>query len=200
MKLLEIGLLIVLLCVIIALPYDIPGMTMLLVLLISLLSILYFYSGLSISRGFRLKGVFPTATSGTSKTDVFIGLLGGLGASAALMGILFKVMHWPGAGMEMMLGLLLSLISLIGSLFKFRSDTSGLYKALLKRLSVIVIIGIYLMLFPLRWDMYRYQNHPSYLKALFEWRQDPQNPNLKAKFDAELMKLEKRDSLEFSHQ
>lgn len=73
-----------------------------------------------------------------------IGLVSGLGLSIASVGILFRLLHWPGWQQQLMVGLISSAVALIGVFLVIRQQETKLYQYLSYRLIMIIGMGILL--------------------------------------------------------
>lgn len=174
-------------------PYDISGINIVLVLTVSALSLLYFYSGIAVPVQLIPKGSLPRASENNSFLGAASGLLGGMGASIFLLGLLFKIMHWPFANIQIYIGLPMICLSLLVSLLQVRKNNLKIHNAMIKRMSVFALLGILLVLYPGSWDNYRYRNHPQYLHALNAWKADPGNQELRHTMEKELERMKAED-------
>lgn len=85
----------------------------------------------------------------TVETDItplarIIGLVSGLGMSVASVGILFRLLHWPGWQQQLMVGMVTSAVALIGVFFVVRQQETKLYQYLSYRLVMMLGMGILL--------------------------------------------------------
>ncbi len=169
----------------------VPGAGVAMVLLLSALSVLYFWFGFALFNGIRLRDVI--------KKDSFKGIsslrkVGAIGAGVALaytlIGILFELRIWPGAGVTQINGLvLLAVVTGIG-LFKYTRNKSPYYTRIFKRVAIIGGLAVILLVTPsTTWLAFKYRNHPAYLEALTQALADPRNEELWMKVDEEREKM-----------
>jgi hypothetical protein len=122
----------------------IPGGSTFSVLFIGILSMFYFAGGFflfktddtAVDDGFLYKK--------TNSARVFGSIATGLSLSAALVGILFKVMYWPGAAVQLIFGLFCLLVIGIICLIKYLKDNPGYYRTIGIRVAIVGITGIIL--------------------------------------------------------
>jgi hypothetical protein len=113
----------------------------------------------------------------------------GIGLSIICTGILFKISHYQGASLMLYIGLDLTTLVFIISLFRFLKSKDHFYITIYKRFAIIGAIGVFMaVLPPLTIDKIRYHNYPAYIKALEAYTKDPQNDTLKEKMLQEYRK------------
>ena len=96
----------------------VPGGGVLTVLSLSTLSVLYMYLSFAIFNGIRLRQIFKKDSyKGISKMRIVGAILTGLALSMTTIGLLFKFQSWPGATMNLAIGLLgLAIALIVGSI------------------------------------------------------------------------------------
>ena len=111
-----------------------PGINFLTVLLLSFLSMLYFHLGFAIFNTIRLRKVFNKESyKNISALKIFGSIAAGLSLSITIIGILFKVMHWPGASVNLIFGFSGILMVSVLSIVKYLKTKSPYYTKILSR-------------------------------------------------------------------
>jgi hypothetical protein len=170
--------------------FNIPGNSMLIGISLIFLAIMYYPLGFIIFNRIPIKGIF--------KRDSYKGLTGwrilgtvflGMGLSVLIIGILFKLLHYPSAKTNMIAGLIATLIALIIAIIKFIKTKSEFYKELLIRITIIVGFGTLMILTSdLTIEKIQYRNHPTYIKAYENYIKDKDNKVLWYKLEKERYK------------
>ncbi|WP_375238621.1 hypothetical protein [Aurantibacter sp.] len=123
----------------------IPGSSLLLILSLSLGSMMYLYLSFAILNGIPLFKIHKKESYlGVSVKQMIFVILIGILFSSSLIGVLFKIMHWPGATVLTLLPLVGLVISLILSLYLISKKSSSFLKYLIIRIIIILSIGLIL--------------------------------------------------------
>jgi len=126
---------------------SVTGGSILTVLSLSALAIIYFVLTFAIADNIKVAYIFNKSSYAQSK---FIRILGaiflGFGLSITLIGILFKVQHWPGANENLNVGLISIAVIGIIALLKYAQKGLLFYKNILLRIGVIGAVGIIALL------------------------------------------------------
>jgi hypothetical protein len=133
----------------------------LLVVSFGTLAILYMFLSYFIFNNIRLRNVAdPGAFKGISVMKA-IGTVGlGQALAITLMGILFKIMSWPGAGPMMIPGLIFLTIILIIAFIRYSGNKY--YITIFKRIAIIGGAGLILFSLPNYAILdFKYRNYPS---------------------------------------
>jgi hypothetical protein len=155
------------------------GGSLLLALSLSSLAFLYFYLGFAFFNQIGFKGIFKSESyKGLSKFRI-IGAIGvGVALSMICIGILFKLQNWYFATLYLYGGLILALIIIIVTAFRFKKSKGDFYYRIFKRVAILGILGLLLLLISdLAIVKIQFRNHPSYINAYELYLQ---NPNDKA--------------------
>jgi hypothetical protein len=168
----------------------IPGGSILIVFPGMILACLYFYLGFALFNNVSLKGLFKKTTYKELSTKRILGSVGiGTGLSIAIIGIMFKIQHWPSASLFLGTGLVISFIGLIIVTIKFIKTKDKFYLKLISRIAIIGVFGFFLFIIP---DIFlvkiKFRNHPEYINAYEKYIQNPQDPELKEKLELEYFK------------
>ena len=160
-----------------------PGASSLLIISFSGLSFIY------AARGMKIFNDNNPQTPISAK-DKVISIVTGLALAIVLMGVLYRIMLWPGDKAILIFGLPFLAIALAAVSFFYSQDKSRIWK----RAFVIGIAGF--GLFAISDDTlidFRYKNHPDLAKAFKAYRKDRSNEELKRKLEAE------QDSMMIKH-
>lgn len=173
--------------------FRIKGGSFLLIILSGSLSIIYSHFGFIVFNSIKMKDIFLKETyKSISKRKIIGSVLTGISLSILVIGILFKLFHWPGSHLNIMVGLIGSVIALIVSIIKNLKTKNLIYKKVIKRISFIGGFAcLLLMLNQDAIDKFKYRDYPDYLKALENYRKDPTNELLQEELYKEEQKTYK---------
>src|SRR5690606_37881527 len=156
---------------------DFPGITALTVFSFVILSLMYFFLGFALFNNIGLRRLIKKQTF----LDISsLRILGGVGAgfslSLLLIGILFKVMFWPGSYTNLLIGTLLTCLVLLITLLKSRTTGFTHYSKLIIRSIVLLIVGIPLLFISNQQiASIKYRQDPQYRNALINVMNEPEN-------------------------
>jgi len=164
-----------------------PGGSILIVFGLFLLAMIYYPLGFLFFNEIPLKRVFKKVSYKGISAARIIGAIGlGMGLATVLVGLLFKIQHFPGANANLFGGLFLTLIVLIIAGMKYRKSKDVFYKKAFVRIAIIGIFGLFIALLPnLAIEKFQYRNYPKYIEALENYVQDQSSQELKEKLDME---------------
>jgi hypothetical protein len=159
----------------------IPGGSILTVLAFSTLSMFYYVFSFALFNGISLRNIFKKVSYKDTNAKRIIGAIGlGWALSAILTGVLFKLLFWSGANIQLRGGLYaIGLILPIATIFYFRNKTDY-YKRIFKRIAIYGGLGLILYLMPSSTlvDIY-YRNNPEYAELYKKVLTDPYNLELR---------------------
>ncbi|MCU4166090.1 hypothetical protein [Carboxylicivirga caseinilyticus] len=169
----------------------VPGSTLLILLSLGLLTIFYYVFSILLFNKIELKQNISAKTfKGISKLRIIISIASGLALSLTCGGILFRILHYPGAKKLLFLGLIATLIVLITSIIKFVRDKDNCYLMILNRLTIIGALGLILVLISeLTIAKIRFRNYPEYIHIIEALSADPQNEELRTKEEIEFYRI-----------
>ena len=174
----------------------IPGASITIIVSLGLLSSLYFCFSFAVLNGIPLRKIFKKESFHGIKTLRIIGtVLTGICISGIIMGILFRVMSWPGSLVMLLfngIGLVIIAVTLILKQLKNKSKLNTL---VLSRAAIFCILALLLFFTPTyTFDALRFgKEHPEYIEALKTLDKDKENPELQKKVDEEWSKIRRRD-------
>ncbi len=126
--------------------FEVPGGLALMIFSFCILSIMYFYFGFAFFNGIRMRNIFSAQSYAGLTTNKIVGAIAvGLSLSATIIGIMFKVMHWPGALVIIYIGMAPLIVIAIISAVKYSIYASDYYARILNR-CVIVVAGAILLI------------------------------------------------------
>ena len=160
----------------------IPSSGIFLFFSIMLLSGIYYPFGFAFFNNIDLIEITKKASYKNTSIKRIVGAVSaGIGLSIICTGILFKLTHFRGASIVLYIGLDLTTLVFIISLFRFFASKDNYYLTIYKRFAIIGAVGMIMAVMPpLIIDKMRYHNYPAYVKALEAYTKDPQNDSLKA--------------------
>lgn len=169
----------------------IPGGNILFSFSLLLLSIIYYCLGFAIFNNINLKVVFKKASySGLSQLRIVGSVLAGMSFSTLIIGMVFKMLNWPGSRIAMLLGLSAMLVLLVISAIKFISKKENFYKNMIVRTSVFIVFTMPLIIFSqYKIEKFQYRNYPDYLEVYENYLDDPSNENLQEQLHLERRKV-----------
>lgn len=172
----------------------ISGGSTLFVLGISFLSIIYYPLGLLFFNDIPMRKAFKKISYQGISTLKIIGAIGlGMGLSAILIGILFKLQHFPGSLLMLYTGLIVTMIVAVISIMKYLENRYVFYKKTLTRIAIIGIIGLFLTsLSSEKIEKFQYRNYPRYIEALDNYIENPENIELQNRLEVERMRVHLR--------
>jgi hypothetical protein len=158
----------------------IPGGSMLFYYCLIILWWLYFLLVFAFFNGIRLTALFK---KDSYKDIPMLHILGsvfaGFALSVGVLGILFKLMTWPGAGINLFVGIIVCLTIIIIIAIRRKDKYKVYYNGLLIRLVAVTILCVALYFLPsITLIRMIYRNEPTYLEACERASQDPRNEQL----------------------
>lgn len=163
----------------------IPGGNIITVLSLAVLSMLYFYFSLALLNGLSIRQMFKKQSyKGISAMRITGSVLAGIVLSILTLGVLFKVMLWPGSSSMLLTGGLLMLITGIICLIKFASTKAEFYRNMTLRSFIFTALAFFLAFSSLMFlQEFKYRNYPEYLELMRASQADPDNQELWQKLD-----------------
>lgn len=170
----------------------VPGGVAFTLLTLMLLSSLYFCFSFALLNGIRLRKVFKKESyQGVSALQILGAICTGFTLSLLLIGILFKLLRWPGANVDLMVGLLLATIIAIVCVIRYFMNASVFCKRILTRTIIATVAGIILIMIPAQTIVhFKYRNYPAYLEAFDRYQEHPDDVELLRHMDEERRKVE----------
>ena len=160
-----------------------PFSSLVFLLAASSLATIYFYFGFALLNGVRMRNMFKKVSYqeiGVKKILFAVGV--GLALGVLLIGILFKIQHWPAADMQLSLGFYSCIVALIIALVFYAKTKESIFKNVLVRTIFFGCIGAVLVFTaPKTLLTWQYPDHPEYVEACMELDEDPTNLELQQK-------------------
>jgi hypothetical protein len=169
-----------------------PGGNMLFILTIMLLTFIYFFLGFALFNNIKFRKIIKKESYVNISSLKTLGAVSaGISLSITAIGILFKVMFWPGSYTNLKFGIISLIIITIISLVKNFKSKSDFYNKILKRSILFAGIAI-ILIFISNQDLaeIKYRNEPEYAKALINVMNNPDNKEYQSKFQEEHKKRE----------
>lgn len=171
--------------------FDYPMSTQLLIVSIGNLSIFYMYLGIPLFNHIPFRKMFSRSSyEGISKLR-FIGSLAlGLSFSATLIGLLFKLMIWPNANIELLIGLSGLFIGLWVAIWRYQKRPSEFYLDIFKRIAIFIVLAIVGLALPKYAILeFKYSDYPDYVEAFKARSERPNSTELTEKLELERQKM-----------
>lgn len=158
----------------------IPGSGVLMVLVYSILSSMYFYVGFALFNNISLRLIFKKDSYvGVSTGRIIGGIALGLSLSFAVIGFLFKAQHWPGTSFHLIISIFSGVVILIISFIKYFKSKANYYKNAIIKISISTSLSILMLLVPnLTFVKIKFRNHPKYIEVYERYEKDPSNIDL----------------------
>lgn len=156
------------------------GMSLFMMLVLSLLSVLFGYFGFAHLNGIRATGLFKKESyKETGLKDIIVAIIGGAGIALIINSMLFAIMLWHGSKLFFITGF--SLLSFALLIVVVMNNIRPLLKFCLVRRGVIfLILGVIFYLLPAyTWFSIRYRSQPEYVEASVNYFQNPTSENMK---------------------
>jgi hypothetical protein len=169
----------------------IPGGSVLWVFSITFLACIYCQFGFALFNQIGFRKIFKSQSYKGISTWRIVGAIGaGIALSIALLGILFKLQQWPGAQINLMVGVFGSFVLLIIVSIKYFETKAVYYKGIMIRTLVIGGLGLAMIFISsLSLIKLRYRKYPEYIKAYELYTKNPQNMELRNNLNLELEKV-----------
>jgi hypothetical protein len=183
-------------CILFLMPFE--GSSIGIIISLMMLSSLYFAFGFAFFNHINLrqlgtKGIFQSL----SMLRIIGCILAGISLSVLCIGILFGILHWPGAALMLTISLLLGIIILGTVLFKSLQSKSDAYMRIIIRNMLFIALAGTMLMNPLIFDEIRFRNKPKHLsmwRARLAFENNPTEANRKAMEIAEDQVLVAGDS------
>jgi len=171
--------------------FHLPGSGVITVLSISSLALLYMYLSFAFFNEIELKKIFKKQSYEGVSAMRIVGAIGaGFAITSLTIGILFKLQSYPGADMNLKIGLGGAVIVLSIGAFKFFKSKSEYYTKIFKRIAVYGGLALLILAMPsTMWTEIKYRDFPEYIKAVNAATADPYNEELWDKVEEEREKM-----------
>jgi hypothetical protein len=165
----------------------ISGADMIFMCTMLILACIYYPFGFLFFNQIKLRHIFKKVSyKNVTTLKIIVAVITGLGLSAIVVGALFKLLHLSGADQMLLLGLIMTAVTLVISLILLFNQNDPTSKFILWRVGIIGAIGIFLLLTPaLSIVKFQYRNHPKYIEAYSNYVSDPTNEELYRKMELE---------------
>lgn len=170
---------------VIAVLVNYPMAGQLLVVSVGILSVFYMYLGFAVLCDIPFQKLFSKESyTNINKIRIVGAFALGMAISASLIGLLFKVMMWPNANTELLIGLLGLLTALGVSIWRYVLNKSEFYIRVFKRLALYIPITTLSIFIPKYAILeYQYKEYPKYVEAFKANSEDPNDPVLQEQLD-----------------
>ena len=160
--------------------FDYPMSTPLLLVSIGNLSLFYMYLSMPLFNDIPVREMFSRSSYEGISKGRFIGSLAvGLTFSATLIGLLFKLMIWPNAIIELLISLTGLSIGLGIGIWRYRMQQDDFYLKLFRRIAAFFVLAILGLVLPKYAILeFKYANYPSYIEAFKARSENPNNEKL----------------------
>jgi hypothetical protein len=176
MRILEIVLLCLVVVALIMFFTLMPGGASVLMIVLSLLSLIYFGFGFILFSKVGFRAALKQGLKNTPTATIVIGVVTGVVLSQLAIGILFKLLLMPGANEMLMVGNVGSAVMLVVNVFYWLRYRSASSKLCISRLVMFLIPAVFLFttsqLTLVKWQ---YKDHPGYVEAFRQFSEDPSN-------------------------
>jgi len=194
MKKIEIGIFIILALGLTLQIIQIPGSSIFYILGLGTLSLFYFYLSFGYFNKVGLRRLFKrNSYSGIGSKEIILAVISGIALSILCIGCLFKLQFWPGADVNLLVGLVLTALVLIPVSLITAKNQMRIFKRALYRLVFFGAVGLFLYLISSDKlvELY-YWSKPEYAEVYKAWLKDQSNKNL-------LDKLKRMEREEFEN-
>jgi hypothetical protein len=185
MKKFELIFILTVLGAIIAVLVNYPMASQILVVSLSLLSIFYMYIGFAVFLDIPFRELFGKNRFGQINKQRIVGAFAlGIALSASLIGVLFKILIWPNATIQLLIGL--SGLTVVGalSIWRYTFNKSEFYHRIFIRLALYIPLIVFSIFIPKYAILeYQYREFPEYVEAFKAQNENPSDPELQRKLD-----------------
>ncbi len=157
-----------------------PGGGLLIVISTGILSMLYFFLGLSIFNNIPLKKMFTEKTFENVSALKIVGSIGfGFSLSTLVIGIMFNIQFWAGATLMLITGLISSFLCFIIILIRSDENKTTFYKNVFIRTAIFGLFGLMMFSVP-KMTLFEFfhRDQPAYVQAVRNLNADPTNKAL----------------------
>lgn len=155
-----------------------PGGTIMILTSLMSLSCLYFFLGFSFLNNIRLRNILKKESYSDLSTLRIIGaIVAGVNLSVLLIGLLFRLMRWPGATFMLFVTFLPSLIILGVAIIKQINTSQRSYLKVITRTGFFLAFAAVLYFQPMVLQKIRYKDYPKLIKAMEEYDKNPNEYN-----------------------
>ena len=157
-----------------------PWMAIVTILCCLMLSCLYFYLSFFLlnNSGFKKtfkKKSYEDLTTLKTATSILLGI----GYSIIPMGVLFKLLMWPGSKVMLLLGIIFSTLVFLGIIISDIIYKKNLTKSVIVRFTILISFGLSSYIIS---DVYivksKYREYPKYVNAYVNYLENPENDSL----------------------
>ena len=167
-----------------------PGGEQMVMIVMTLLSFLYFGFGFLVFTRVGLRSAFKGGLSGISGVAILVSIVTGIAASIMSIGLLFKIMIMPGADQMLTIGLSATTVLFVVSIFRFMKRKNSMTRFTLSRMTIFFVVGAILWSIPnVALVKVRYRKHPRYIEAYSNFVADRSNPETWKALDLEYRRV-----------
>lgn len=168
----------------------IPGGSTLTILAGGGLAMIYPLIGFFVINDLRINQLLKGGFKNIKPLHIVGAIFTGMAMSMLLIGLIFKLMMWPGASFMVIVGVFSSLSIVVIAGVKYILSKSVYYRRVLIRLVPLSVVVLLLFTFSSTIREIKYRDAPEYLKAIEAAEADPSNEALQQKVVEERMKME----------
>jgi hypothetical protein len=168
---------------------QLDGSAALAMLSLTLLALFYFLPGILFFSGIGLREAFKGALKNIKIVTLVSSFFIGNALSIFCIGMLFRLLHFPGANEMLMAGFIPATAMLVIMLLKFFKDRSQQSRLALSRLVPFMILAFVLFFTSSRTLLgLQYRNHPEYVNAFMRYQENP-SPETERERDREYRRM-----------
>jgi hypothetical protein len=166
------------------------GADEILMIVLTLLSLLYFGFGFLLFSNVGLRAMFKGGFAGVSAATFLMAAATGLALSIVTIGILFKLLLMPGANEMLTIGCTFAGVLFVTNVVLYISSRTRASMICVTRLGPFLLIGIVLLLTSgLALVKVRYRSYPLYIDAYTKYSSDPRNDAAIEALDVEYKRI-----------
>ncbi len=168
-----------------------PGASILIVVCFSVLAVFYQYFSFAFLHKVPLKLAFKKESYPPQRGKTLpLSIFSGIALSVSAVALMFKLQHWPGANVLLMVGIFANALSFgFAAFLRKQNDLPMLNKTLVRNglatafCLVFFIFGTAILL------DFNYRNHPDYIQATKDLQASPTDPVLLENYQREFDKM-----------
>jgi hypothetical protein len=156
-----------------------PGGHFLLALGLTILGCHYFYLSFALLNDIKLRKLFKKSSYKIGTSSIVLAIVTGMCLSILVMGLMFKLLGYPGADLLLMVGLPFTIVITAVAMFYRKKLEKAFYANTLKRGFIISSLALIALFTPYKvWVGIQYPNNPEYAKVLLELHENPDDVEL----------------------
>ena len=167
------------------------GSDLLLLWSLTILAGIYYPLGFLLFNQIRLRNIFKKSSyRDVSSGQIVVAVVAGLGLANVCIGVLFKLLVFPGSHNLIIAGLVIMMISMVVAVIRIRKYDDRNAPMISRRLVIAGVLGLVALLIPhLTIVKFQYRNYPRYIEAYERADANPKDKTLQKEKQKEYYRM-----------